>query len=476
MKCFATKDEKQERRDAIRRLCDTPAEHIAAMGEESVLRAFNRAAEKIPAYRAFLNKSGVDARQINSIEAYRALAPILDKNNIFGETRIRDLCIDGNIDGLRSIMTSSGHSGIFSFGVSTTENMESSSQSIDTGLQYFFNVDERSTLLINALPMGVKFNTRAAVLAETSVRDDMVCAIVTKFASEFDQIVIVGEGSFIKKIVEDGKEVHGIDWPSLPVHFIIGEEGIAENYRTYLGSLIGITDFDDPESKLVISSMGLAELDLNIFHETRESIRIRRLAHGDSTLRQALFGHDYGFCPMFFVYYPDRCYVEGIEEQTTESELVISMLSQELKIPLLRYRSGDYGKEISYNKVVEVLRQFRHPIEPELKLPFVAVSGRGKSLSTDDGLLYPEAVKEALYADHRIAALATGNFRLTGKNGKALIEFQLRKGKKAHATAVDDFLIHLAEYSNVSASVDFYSYSTFPYAMELDWERKFSYL
>ena len=115
MKGFATKDEKQERRDAIRLLCNTPAEHIAAMGEKSVLMAFKRAAEKSPAYRAFLNKSGVDARKINSIEAYRTLAPILDKNNIFGETRIRDLCIDGNMDGLRSIMTSSGHSGIFSF-------------------------------------------------------------------------------------------------------------------------------------------------------------------------------------------------------------------------------------------------------------------------------------------------------------------------------------------------------------------------
>ena len=62
--------------------------------------------------------------------------------------------------------------------------------------------------------------------------------------AEFDQIVLIAEGSFAKKIIEDGAEFHGIDWSRYRVHVVTGEEGIAENYRSYVEGLLGI---DDPE-------------------------------------------------------------------------------------------------------------------------------------------------------------------------------------------------------------------------------------
>jgi phenylacetate-CoA ligase len=477
MQSLSSLDERRERQEIIRALRHTPPERIEADGQLLALEAFQRVAQTVPAYAQALADAHVDPRSVDSIETFVAKAPLLDKHNTFGAHPISALCVDGNLEGLRSLLTSSGHSGVFSFGVNTRENVLRSARSIDAVLQYLFNVDERRTLFINCLPMGVKVHTNATVLAETSVRDDMVYAVVKKFAAGFDQIVMVGEGSFIKKIVEDGAERHGIDWRKLTVHVITGEEGIAENYRTYLAELLGIDDIDNPADKFVGSSMGVAELDLNIFHETREAVRIRRLAHANPALRQSLFGNKVRFCPMFFVRYPHRCYVEAIDVGREHEELVISMLSPEMKLPLLRYRSGDFGRLFSYAQVVGTLAAHGVDVAPDLKLPFIAVYGRGHALAHNGGKIFPEAVKEALYVHHDIAASITGNMRLWHDNGEARLDVQLREQHKSAPAAEDRLMGAIGEYSDTLPDViAFHPYAAFPYNMNVDWERKFAYL
>lgn len=479
MQSFSSEAERAERREIIRYMIETSPEDIIADGEVKTLEAFRRVVEEMPAYRQLLAESGATSRVVSSISEFQATAPFLDKHNTFGRFAIRDLCAGGSLEGVRSLLTSSGHSGIFSFGVNTAENLARSSKSIDTGLQYIFNVDEYRTLLVNALPMGVKVHTRATVLAETSVRDDMVHAVVKKFGPEFDQIILVGEGSFIKKIIEDGAERHGIDWPSLRVHVITGEEGIAENYRSYIGSLIGAGDDPVSSDRLVMSSMGVAELDLNIFHETRDAVAIRQLAHRNASVRSALFGNATRVCPMLFVYYPHRCFVEHTPEtlpgDRTFHELAVSMLSPEMRIPLLRYRSGDFGRLFSHAEMARVARA--HGLRaPELKLPFVAVAGRGKALKVDAGFVYPEAVKEAIYADPAIARTVTGHFRLLpgGENGQLVL--QMREGAALPSSADETLARHLAQFSDVVPAMRFVEHRSYPYGMELDYERKFQYL
>lgn len=467
-----------ERQEMIRHLRETPPEDIAQAGEAATVEAFQRTVAAIPAYRHLIVEDRkIDPATVTDIPSFQAAVPLLDKQSTFGAWSISDLCVDGNIDSVRSLLTSSGHGDNFSFGVNTDENLRRSSQSIDTGLQYIFNVDERRTLLINALPMGVKVNTKATVLAETSVRDDMVHAVVKKFHQEFDQIIIVGEGSFVKKIIEDGRDDHGIDWHDIRVHLILGEESIAENYRTYMGDLIGIEDFGDRNGKVIMSSMGVAELDLNIFHETHDTMQIRRRAHVDATVRHALFGDDARFCPMFFIYYPHRSFVEECAVDSGPPEIVMSMLSVEMKLPLMRYRTGDRGRVYTHKQVVETLARAGYPSEPDLKLPFVAIFGRGKSVDTAGGALYPEAIKEAIYAVPGIAANITGNFRiLPGGDGVASVKLQLKRGARLPPDAEDAFRDALTTYTDAECTLEFGSFERFPYAMDVDWERKFRYV
>ncbi|MBB5017595.1 phenylacetate-CoA ligase [Chitinivorax tropicus] len=476
MKTFASDQDKAARRAFLDSLCQTAPAELLKQSEMDAITAFNRALQTVPAYVKQLQQHGQPTTPIESIGQFVARAPLLNKHNTFGQYAIHDLCVDGNLEGVRSLLTSSGHSGVFSFGVNTATNLENSSKSIDAGLQYLFNIDELSTLVINALPMGVKVHTRATVLAETSVRDDMVFALVQRFAGEFDQIVMIGEGSFIKRIIEDGQERHGIDWSKLRVHLVTGEEGIAENYRTYIGQLMGIEQLDQPGGRLIMSSMGVAELDLNIFHETPHTITMRRLAHQDPSLRKALFGVDTPFCPMFFMYYPHRCYVETRDAGTSWPEVVISMLSPEMKLPLLRYCSGDYGNIFQHETVLSVLQQHGHTITPDLKLPFITVYGRGKALPTTTGPLYPEAVKEAIYADSTIAAALTGNFRLSAPNTSGRLDLQLRHGKQLSSKQLDNLHGHLLTYARAKPDIVTHPYATFPYCMEIDFERKFAYL
>ena len=465
-----------KRKKTIEFLCggSRDPEEFIRRSEQSAVAAFHRVARRVPAYAKLLSSLGVEPSLVTGIESFKKFVPYLDKQNTFHTNSIQDLCLDGDLNGLKSILTSSGHSGIFSFGVNTVRNLKDSSGSIDLGLEYMFNISEKRSLLVNCLPMGVKVNT-SLVIAETSVREDMVWAVIKKFSSYFDQTILIGEGSFLKKIIEEGSE-QGIDWKAGLFHFVTGEEGIAENYRSYIAGLLG-TDPEKPSGGIITSSMGVAELDLNIFHETPHTTLIRRLAHTNPALRHALFGEDVTVCPMLFVCHSHRTYIEELPLEGGRNELVISMLSPHLKIPLVRYKTGDIGRILSYQKVAKILKDFKvEKLTPDLKFPLVAVVGRHRFLSVGGRRISPEGVKEALYTDPWVASSITGAFKLTPAGNMITLEVQLRKGKVLSDDQENRFKAALSVFTFVPIRTVFYSYADFPYFMELDYERKFNYL
>jgi len=136
---------------------------------ESLYAAFRNAAQRVPAYQTLLMESGIIPDQIKTFEDFERL-PVLEKSNTFSRFGIEALCVDGKIGQLGSVLTSSGHSGVFAFGLTEVGDLERTTKWIDDLLDYLFAVRSRRTLLINCLPMGVKVPTQACTLAETSVR------------------------------------------------------------------------------------------------------------------------------------------------------------------------------------------------------------------------------------------------------------------------------------------------------------------
>jgi len=465
---------KIQRKKILQLLRSVNPDNLIKASEKNVLAAFQRAAREVPAYKKLLDSLHINASEITTIEHFKKTAPWCDKYTTFHENNIENLCAGGNLEEVKSLLTSSGHSGVFSFGVNTLRNLKDSSRSIDLGLDYSFDISNKKTLLINCLPMGVKVNT-GLIIAETSVREDMVWAVIKKFSPHFQQTILVGEGSFLKKIVEDGA-TQGINWSNGVFHFITGEEGIAENYRTYLARLLGI-NLQDPSRGMIGSSMGVAELDLNIFHETRDTIAIRRLAHANSNLRNELFGKDAKVCPMLFVYYPHRTFVEELPSGSGPDQIVISMLSPRMKIPLIRYKTGDLGRILPYPKVLEILKRFGlEKLAPDLKLPLIAVYGRGQCVRYNNFTLYPEEVKEALYSDFSLASSLTGAFKLAKTDKGISLAVQLRKDSLLSDTLQNKFAAALRTFSDAPITIAFHSYYSFPHFMELDYERKFNYI
>ncbi|MCX5667413.1 MAG: hypothetical protein NTY34_03780 [Candidatus Omnitrophica bacterium] len=200
-------------RQFIKILTRADPEKMVSYGEKLLMKAFHRAAARMPAYRDILLKRGVDARRIKSFEDFKKLVPIITKGDIFPNYGLRQLCIDGRLDLMKIVSTSSGTSDTsdtFSFGIFTDQGHSKTAQLGDAVFDYAAETSTKKTFILNCNPMGVQlpFNMPHA---NTCVNTDMALAIYEKVRGEFEQAIFLGEIHFIKKLLEDGID-RGVDW------------------------------------------------------------------------------------------------------------------------------------------------------------------------------------------------------------------------------------------------------------------------
>ncbi|BCB26567.1 hypothetical protein SKTS_14530 [Sulfurimicrobium lacus] len=461
------------RRVMLALLARSSPETLLRQGEEKVLRAFRRAASNVSAYREILAEHGVDPRDIHSIADFQSRCPPLNKTNTFARFRLAELCVASALNDLAGVLTSSGHGARFGYGLSTRAQAKYAGDAIDLGLEYAFQVDSKKTLLINCLPMGVRFSSNSVTVAETSVREDMAVSLATEIGPFFEQIIFVGDPLFFK-LVTDYARGKGVDWGKQRVHLIIGEETFGEHYRDYLADHFHL-NADDPAGGMIGSSMGVGELGLNLFYETPQTIGLRRLAHANPEFFTALFGllPEAAPLPMLFVYNPLRCHVETVgTDDMGYGELTVSMNDLETPLPLLRYQTGDIARLFSPQDIARACESTGLPPPGKLTLPLIALKGRAKDRLPDGS--HVGQYKDALYAQRDVADRLTGAFRLEYEEGQMVIHVQLRRGIQD----ADDLQERLAAEFPGSVSfeqVRVWSYEQFPYGMTLDYERKFNY-
>lgn len=445
---------------------------MSSMNEDLALSAFQNAAARVPAYRTLLAEAGIDASNIQSVDGFRSL-PTLGKGNTFQRFPIHELCVDGEIGRLSSVLTSSGHSGIFAFGLNAADVASEQVEWIDSMLDAVFQVRSKPTLLINCLPMGVKVPSHACTVAETSVRPDMVIGLVGAFARYYSQIILLGEAAFVKATLEMG-EAGGIVWPDHLVHVILGEELLAENARKYLSFLLGGGN-GVPGQGLVCSSMGVGEVGLNLFGEVPPSgllIALRQALHENEALRQAVFGNA-ATVPSIFAYDPQRVFVEF----DPEGRLILTTLDERLRLPLIRYSTGDCGRFLDIPETVRPeLEKLGFPVAMLSQIPLVAIFGRGHHVATSAGKVAPEEIKEGLYLDPALARMTTANFRLKAVHGTAQVRVQLSQGVALEEGMNARYASAISRYVKAPFEVVCEPYASFGSGMALDYERKFDYL
>lgn len=453
------------------RLTNADADVLSRKGRKWLLPTFRRAARSCHAYRILLAEAGIDPAEIRTVEDFVSRCPILDKGNTFRRFSLAELvCEDVRPEDLASILTSSGHGGNgFAFGLSTWEQQKDAARLIDIGLDMAFDVGARRTLLINCLPMGVTFQSNLVCVANVSVREDMACAIVDEAGPMFEQIVLCGDPLFLKKLCDHSQDV-GLDWKRFRVHVIVGEETFPETFREYLADVLGI-DPDDPDSGLIGSSMGVGELGLNLFNETRETVALRRACVRDPGLLKKLTGLDRAVspAPTFMVFNPLRTFVEVIApDQHGVGDLVVTVMDDRAPIPLIRYATGDRVQFVDRNKVLA--EGWELP-----PLPVLALHGREKDRLPGGG--HVDLFKEALYADRELARHLSGAHRIVPVADGLRWEIQVVKDHDVDTGRLLGALRRALPSAMQALTKDLrvFDYDRFPYGRTIDYERKFVY-
>lgn len=456
-------------------LAKTSPERLLKIGEGRLLRCFRRAVKNSPAYKHLLAEVGVDPARIQSPADFVERCPVLDKANTFKRFPIRELlATDVSPADLASVLTSSGHGGGgFALGLSTRAQFKTTPKLIDLGLDIAFDIDQRRTLLINCLPMGVTFHSEAVCVANVSVREDMACAIVLQAGDLFDQIVLCGDPLFLKRLCDYSESI-GVDWARYRLNVIVGEETFAETFREYLAKVLHVA-LDHQDSGLIGSSMGVGELGLNLFNETRETVALRRACISDSSLLPRLTGRgvDDAPVPTFLVFNPLRTYVEVINADAYGvGDLLVTVLDDRIPVPLMRYCTGDRIQILDRSLLLDLAKA-----RPDLKvppLPVIALHGRAKDQLPGGG--HVDMFKEALYRQPATARYLSGAHRITREAEGIRWEVQVIRDHSVDLdTLADRLQSDLAPRLGVRLNTRCLAYDAFPYGKTLDYERKFAY-
>jgi phenylacetate-CoA ligase len=447
-----------------------PAPMVSHDVEAQLLTTFRVVAERRPWYRTLLDEAGIDPAAIRTATAF-ARCPTLTKQNTFERFGIRALAAGTPIDALASVLTSSGHGGRFSFGLTTRAMDTVAADAIDGALDEAFEVRSRPTLALNCLPMGVTFGSRCMTVATTSVREDMATALVEAFGDDFAQILVVADPLFLKRLTDHARS-RGLDWRRHRVQVVVGEEVFGERFRTYMTGCFGLSP-DRPDGTWLMSSMGVGELGLHLLYETRATVGLRRALTANAGLARDLLGPDRATspAPMCFTYEPRRIFVE-IDEPGRDGfgRLLVSMLDPGLPVPLLRYATGDEARLVEGEDVRRVLA--RHGVTIAEPCPESLVLLRGRTREALPNGSHVLAYKDAVYAAPDTAERLTGAVRLTSDAAGLTMHVQLVPGSTEPAGIVASLREALPAAAQPTR-IEVWPYAMFPFGMTLDYERKF---
>lgn len=464
---------KLHRKIQLSLLVNTNPEDLKKLGEKKLLKLFRKSQNASFAVQNIMKNAKIDIDSIHTIEDFKALNFTMSKQNTFNQYSLEELCRKNSLNNLMNVLTSSGHSGNFAYGLTTWQQGKTTPDLIDLALEAAFQIDEKKTLLVNCLPMGVRFLSNVVTQAEVSVREDMALTLIKKFSPYYDQIIIACDPLFLKLLMDQSTKWQ-VDWSKIHKHLIIGEETFGENYRNYIGEMLNINP-DDPTTGLIGSSMGVGELGLNLCFESLETIALRRSISHHPTLMKKLFGcmTENDPLPMLFSYNPLSTYLEIAESDAQGyGELLVSILDKKCVIPMFRYKTGDDARLLSSDDIKTAFHAegLPSPILPQM--PMICVRGRDKDrLSTG---LHIGVVKDALYHNKDFAHKITGAFRVN-HNEPDVLHIQLRRDIQKTTLNVPDVSVS-GHILFASCKVHLWNYDEFPYGQSIDYERKFTYL
>jgi phenylacetate-CoA ligase len=385
----------------------TPPTILAGLGQLRAERAAWRAAKRVPAYRDFLDRQGVDADDLFPLGILHRL-PETEKKNYVDLYGLMERCVGGSVPFPgTTIDESSGSTGTPYNWIRGRHEREVAHRNISFFARYAFGAGPLVTL--NAFSMGAwaaGMNmslgmTRHGIVKSIGPDVDKLLSTLTLLGPTY-RFLISGYPPFLKHLLDEGAR-RGFPWEDYEVHGLVGGEGMTEELRDVLLDRL----------RSVYSGYGATDIEIGMAAESPVSVALRRVARRRPDVREALFGQDPRL-PMVFQYNPLIHFLEV----NPDDEIICTVSRLDLLAPRIRYNVHDEGGVIEFARVRDVLRRFGFDIEAlgaaeeaagprgplpwsrPIPLPFLWVNGRrDATISVMGANIYPEDIETLVYRD-----------------------------------------------------------------------------
>lgn len=445
-------------------------------GEERALKLFHAAAKRVPAYKDFLKKHGINPDKIKTIRDFTQV-PVTDKQNYIQQYPLAQRSWDGDLREQKIAAVSSGTTGEPTFWP------RGSFQEFEQGIihellyRFLFDIEKHRTLLVIGFPMGIYVSGVATALpsflvatkgypltiASVGNSKNDILRTIKHLQKDYEQIILAGHPFFIKDVVETGRTA-GVVWSQKKMRVMFCSEEFSEHWRRYVAKRAGIK----PDLKSLVNVYGSSDM-LLIGYETPISIFSRALAETNESFRSQIFGDETPIAPQLFQYNPLLRYIES-----ENRELLFTSASG---IPLIRFNIHDAGNIISYqdvtNALCEVSPAWKRKLHnqsrgaPLWPLPFIALHGRSdQTVIFYAANIYPDHIRIALDHDpffNKITGKFTMHKRYTKHMDASLeLHIELRNNIKPNAALAERIRTHVVnrlkeisiEYADASARLD----------------------
>lgn len=390
-------------------------------GELNAYKLFYSMASSVPAYQKFMKSNSIDPAKFSSLPSTSEV-PSIDKDSYLRPNKRADLVWDSEFKSQAWLISAtSGSTGVPYYFPRTNLQDQIYAIMAEVYLNQNFDISSKSTLYVNAFPMGVwiggvfTFNAVNMVaqkgyplsLITPGINKLEVISAIKNLSADFDQIIIGSYAPFLKDIIDDGQTA-GVNWQELDVKFIFSAEAFSEDFRDYLQAKVGLKNIYSD----TLNHYGTVDLG-TMAHETPLSILIRRLSLKNPQIYQELFSGS-SKLPTLCQYDPNLFYFEQ-----QNGNLYCSSYSG---IPLFRYDLKDRGGILNRHQIDDIFAKHGIDLQSEIdqaglsdqvwNLPFVYVFERSDfSVSFYAFQVYPEVIRKALLKDD-LANKLTGKFTM----------------------------------------------------------------
>lgn len=406
------------------------------LGFKKALGLFKSAAKRVPAYRHFLQKHGINPDKIYTYKDFKKI-PLTDKKSYILQYPFRDLFFDFKIPPM--VYASSGSSGKPTFWFRGDEQELVGGDLHEIIFKDIFDLEKKEpTLVIICFSMGVwvagnytlnscrnlsRKGWNITTITPGTEKEDIL-NILKELVPHFKQTVLAGYPPFVMDIVNEAlnKKIKIKN----DIKILTAGDKFSEEWRRTLLNLLRVKD----GLGFLVSIYGSADGGI-LGHETPLTIFLRNSAALNSALHKVLFEGELPL-PAFVQYHPNHIFFEEVR-----GELVFTT---QTAMPLIRYNIHDVGRIVNHPDLINLLRnnRWKEKLKSEtLKkwtLPTLVLKGRTDVAVTFYALnIFPEHIKAGV-EDKTISRFLSGNFlaynKTTrgGKHQKLYIKLELAPG------------------------------------------------